>query len=227
MKKVALVTGCSSGIGLYITNHLLSTGWSVIGMSRRHPDCVEFSEYFTHIAVDLAETQALTQALAKIDKVDAIVHAAGLLRVGTYDQMSLEDGAMMWQIHLNAAAAIVQGLAPCMDNGGRIVLIGSRVASGAAAKSLYAASKSAFVGFSRSIAAELAKRAITVNVVSPAATDTPMLHDSNREGSAPVLPPFGRYVKPEEIAGTVGFLLSDAAASITGQQIVVCAGSSL
>lgn len=224
-QKVAVVTGCSSGIGFHITDHLLSTGWSVIGISRRRPEGLD--EGFTHLAADLSEIEVLTEVLKNIVKVDAIIHAAGLLRVGSYDQMSLEDGAMMWQIHVNAAAAIVQSLAPRMENGGRIVLIGSRVSSGAVNKSLYAASKSAYIGFSRSLAAELAGRAITVNVVSPAATDTPMLHDPKRAGNAPVLPPFGRYVKPEEIAGTVAFLLSDAAAAMTGQQLVVCAGSSL
>tara|TARA_R110001606_G_scaffold170438_1_gene315866 strand:+ start:20140 stop:20820 length:681 start_codon:yes stop_codon:yes gene_type:complete len=224
-KKVAVVTGCSSGIGFHITDHLLSTGWSVIGVSRRRPE--GFDEGFTHLVADLSEIEVLAEVLKNIVKVDAIIHAAGLLRMGSYEQMNLDDGAMMWQVHVNAAAAIVQSLAPRMENGGRIVLIGSRVSSGAANKSLYAASKSAYIGFSRSIAAELAIRAITVNVVSPAATDTPMLHDPKRAGNTPVLPPFGRYVKPEEIAGTVAFLLSDAAAAMTGQQLVVCAGSSL
>lgn len=225
IKKVALVTGCSSGIGFHITDYLLSTGWSVIGISRRRPE--GFDKDFTHLAADLGEIDVLVKVLESIGRVDAIIHAAGLLRMGSYEQMSLEDGAIMWNIHVNAAAAIVQSLAPRMANGGRIVLIGSRVSSGAANKSLYAASKSAYIGFSRSIAAELATRAITVNVVSPAATDTPMLHDPKRAGNAPVLPPFGRYVKPEEIAGTVAFLLSDVAAAMTGQQLVVCAGSSL
>jgi 3-oxoacyl-[acyl-carrier protein] reductase len=224
-KKIAVVTGCSSGIGFHITDHLLSIGWAVIGISRRRP--VGFSDDFTHLAADLGEIEVLTSVLESIGQVDAIIHAAGLLRVGSYDQMSLDDGAMMWQVHVNAAAAIIQSLAPRMKNSGRIVLIGSRVSSGAANKSLYAASKSAYIGFSRSIAAELAIRAITVNVVSPAATDTPMLHDPKRAGNTPVLPPFGRYVKPDEIAGTVAFLLSDAAAAMTGQQLVVCAGSSL
>jgi NAD(P)-dependent dehydrogenase (short-subunit alcohol dehydrogenase family) len=224
-KKVAVVTGCSSGIGFHITDHLLSIGWAVIGISRRRPEGL--GNDFTHLAADLGEIEVLSSVLQGIGQVDAIIHAAGLLRVASYDQMSLEDGAMMWQVHVNAAAAIVQSLAPRMEDGGRIVLIGSRVSSGAANKSLYAASKSAYIGFSRSIAAELANRAITVNVISPAATDTPMLHDPKRVGSAPVLPPFGRYVKPEEIAGTVAFLLSDAAAAMTGQQLIVCAGSSL
>ena len=63
--------------------------------------------------------------------------------------------------------------------------------------------------------------------VAPGATRTPMLDDPNRAGEAPKKPPMGRFVEPSEIAATVQFLLSPGAASITGQQIVVCAGGSL
>jgi NAD(P)-dependent dehydrogenase (short-subunit alcohol dehydrogenase family) len=66
-----------------------------------------------------------------------------------------------------------------------------------------------------------------VNVVAPAATETPMLADPSRSSVAPKLPPIGRYIKVEEVAATVCFLLSPDAAAITGQQLVICGGSSL
>jgi NAD(P)-dependent dehydrogenase (short-subunit alcohol dehydrogenase family) len=79
----------------------------------------------------------------------------------------------------------------------------------------------------RSWAIELAPRGITANVISPAATETAMLADPARAGVAPRLPPIGRFIWPEEVAGVAAFLLSDDAAAITGQNIVICGGASL
>ena len=157
----------------------------------------------------------------------AVVHAAGLLRVGTIEALDLAEGEAMWRLHVEAAARIVRACAPGMAAGGRIVLIGSRVAAGAPGRALYAASKAALRGLARSFAAELAPRGITVNIVAPGATDTPMLRDPARAGVAPRLPPIGRYVMPQEVAGLTAFLLSEDAASLTGQEIVVCGGASL
>jgi NAD(P)-dependent dehydrogenase (short-subunit alcohol dehydrogenase family) len=114
-----------------------------------------------------------------------------------------------------------------MPQGGRIVLIGSHAARGVPGRSQYAASKAALHALARSWAAELIERGITVNVVSPATTDTPMLRDPARAAVPPVMPAIGRYVKPEEVAALVAFLLSDSAAAITGQDILICGGASL
>ena len=133
----------------------------------------------------------------------------------------------MWRLHVEAATLLADALAPRMTEGGRIVLIGSRTAGGSAGRGQYAATKAALVGLARSWAIELAPRGITVNVVAPGATETPMLHDPARAGVTPRRPPTGRFVQPEEIAALTAFLLSGAARSITGQQIVVCGGASL
>ena len=220
-----LVTGVSSGIGEAIAVRLLATGRSVVGFSRR-PLELKHPRLRT-IAVDLADPSALDDALADVGPVDAIVHAAGILKVGTLDTLDRDDGQRMWRLHVDAAVQIVSHLAPSLPEGGRIVLIGSRTAAGSPGRSQYAASKAAMLALARSWAAELVARRITVNVVAPGATETPMLRDPARATLPPKLPPMGAFVQPGEIAGLVAFLLSDDAASITGQQIVVCAGASL
>jgi NAD(P)-dependent dehydrogenase (short-subunit alcohol dehydrogenase family) len=133
----------------------------------------------------------------------------------------------MWRIHVGAAEVLVNALAPRLRDEGRVVLVGSRTMTGNAGKSQYAATKSALAGMARSWAVELVGRAITVNVVAPGPTDTPMLADPARAHTPPRLPPLGRFIDPAEVAGLIAFLLGPSARSITGQVIVQCAGASL
>lgn len=224
-KKSALVSGASSGIGEDVVKTLLAEGWSVIGLSRRKPDLDH--QDLRHISVDLSDTATLSQALSTVGQLDAIIHAAGMLKVGTVGNLDASNAEAMWRLHVMAAERLVDSLIGKLADGGRIVLLGSRTAAGSPGRSQYAATKAALVGMARSWAAELASRGICVNVVAPAATDTPMLKDPARANVQPVLPPMGRLVQPAEISSLVTFLLSDGARSITGQQIVVCAGSSL
>lgn len=220
----ALVTGASSGIGEAIARRLLRDGWRVTGVSRRNP-AID-GPAFAHLPLDLAEPDAIAPALTGYAP-DALVHAAGLLRVGGVGDSPPADEEAMWRLHVAVASRLAGLLAPRMGSGGRIVLIGSRTASGAPGRGAYAATKAAQIALVRSWAAELAPRGITANVVAPAATETPMLHDPSRSGLAPRVPPLGRYIRPDEVAATTAFLLSREADAITGQQIVICGGSSL
>ena len=220
----AVVTGASSGIGEAIARRLLAGGWRVTGLSRRpganeHPD-------FAHRAADLGSDHGVLAAAEGL-QATAFVHAAGLMGTQPLGALDAAQGAAMWQVHVQAATLLADRLVAGMGAGGRIVLVGSRTATGAAGRSQYAATKAAFTGLVRSWAAELAPRGITANIVSPAATDTPMLADPARASVAPKLPPIGRLIRPEEVAATVAFLLSTDAAAITGQNIVICGGSSL
>ena len=219
-----VLSGASSGIGLAIAQRLLSDGWRVTGISRSEPPLK--NELFKHLAIDLTDLASIPTALSGL-KPTALVHAAGLLRVGGLGSLDSKDGEAMWRLHVAVAELLANSLVPEMADGGRIVLIGSRTASGAAGRSQYAATKAALVALARSWAAELAPRGITVNVVAPAATETPMLLDPERKGVAPRLPPIGRFVQPSEVAGATAFLLSHEAGAITGQQLIICGGSSL
>lgn len=221
----ALVTGSSSGIGEAIARRLLHDGWNVVGYDRAPPRIA--APNFEAVTVDLADSPALSKVLAAERNIKAVVHAAGFMRVALLGELDLHQGADMWRLHVQAAALVADALAPRLPAGGRIVLIGSRTATGAAGRSQYAATKAALVGMARSWAIELAPRGITVNVIAPAATDTPMLRDNARGAVEPRTPPIGRFVRADEVAALTAFVLSEDAAAITGQQIVICGGSSL
>ena len=220
----AVVTGAASGIGAAIVARLLHDGWRVTGLDRA---ACPSANGLAAVEIDLADSRRLDAVLRELRGVDALVHAAGFMRVAPLGELSSDDFDAMWRIHVGAASVMANALAPALPEGGRIVLIGSRTAEGAAGRSQYAATKSALIGLARSWAAELAPRGITVNVIAPGATATPMLTDPSRAGAAPRKPPIGRFIRPSEIAALASFLLSEEAGAITGQHVVVCGGGSL
>ena len=179
------------------------------------------------VAADLTDVAGVPARLADVGPLDAVVHAAGVQRSAPLGALSAEDGDLMWRLHVAAATAVVDAVVDRVGDGGRVVLVGSRTATGVAGKSQYAATKAALTGLARSWAMELAPRRVTVDVVAPAPTDTPMLADPGRAATPPRVPPLGRFVRPAEVAALTAFLLGPEGGMVTGQQLVVCAGASL
>ncbi|PHI30545.1 SDR family NAD(P)-dependent oxidoreductase [Budvicia aquatica] len=223
--KQALITGTSSGIGAAIATKLLNEGWQVIGLSRKPGNIQHIN--FTHKMIDVTDISALDDLLAEITQVDAVIHAAGIMKSAPLGQLCQQDSEKLWKLHIQVAEVLADRLMTKLPSGGRIILLGSRTSSGVAGRSQYVATKSAMIGMARSWAAELAPKGITVNIVAPGATETPMLMKPGRESSPPKCPPIGRFIQPQEVADLVHYLLSPSAAAITGQQLVICGGASL
>ncbi|MDU0313641.1 SDR family oxidoreductase [Phycicoccus sp. M110.8] len=219
----AVVTGASSGIGRAVAVRLLADGWRVVGLSRRDPGL----EGLDWRPCDLSDPAAPAAVTADLASVRALVHAAGFQESGTLADLDPESGRRMYDVHVGAATTLAHALVDRLDDGGRIVLVGSRTAAGVAGKSLYAASKAALRGLARSWAQELAPRRVTVNVVEPGPTRTAMLQDPRRSATPVAVPPLGRLVEPEEVAALVAHLLGPDGAMVTGQHWQVCGGASL
>ena len=124
----AVVTGASSGIGAAIARRLVQDGWDVTGVDRS-PPAIE-ARGFSGIQLDLTDAGAVAEWLSRLGNVKALVHAAGFMHVAPLGSLESESGASMWRLHVDVAATLANAIAPRLPKDGRIVLIGSRTASG-------------------------------------------------------------------------------------------------
>ncbi|MFC3121600.1 3-oxoacyl-ACP reductase FabG [Agaribacter flavus] len=235
--KVALVTGASRGIGRAVAEQLLSMGATVLGTATSESGAAAISEYLgengkgfvLNVTSDESISELLSQITESYGNPDILINNAGITRDNLLMRMKDDEWNDILQTNLTSvfklSKAVLRGM--MKKKHGRIVNIGSVVGStGNAGQANYAAAKAAVIGFSKSMAREIASRGITVNVVAPGFIDTDMTKALTDDQKAAIFQdiPANRLGDPKEIAATVGFLASDAAAYITGETIHVNGG---
>ena len=234
-RNTAIVTGASGGIGRAIAEAMLEAGHHVVSLDRRKPDWSHAK--LEPVLVDLFDPKATADAakdVAARHAVSHVVHNAGIIRPNLIEQVTAEDIAALSQLHLGAALTLVQAALPGMKERhfGRVILIASRAALGAATRTAYSATKSGMFGMARTWALETASHGITVNVVAPGPVESDMFYevipkDSPKVDQLARSIPVGRIGRPGDVARAVMFFASRDADFITGQSLYVCGGASI
>jgi 3-oxoacyl-[acyl-carrier protein] reductase len=226
---VVLVTGGSKGIGHGVALRLAKSGHRVAATYRSG----EVPADVLGVQCDVTDPAQIEAAFAQIEStlgaVEVLVANAGITRDTLMMRMSDDDWDQVIATNLTGAFRVARRAARPMIRGkfGRLVFISSVVgAMGSAGQVNYAASKSGLVGMARSLARELGSRGITANVVAPGFIETDMTAELSEELIKKYAEqvPLGRFGSVDDVAGTIEFLVSDAAAYITGAVIPVDGG---
>jgi 3-oxoacyl-[acyl-carrier protein] reductase len=238
--KIALVTGASQGIGRAIALRLAADGVQVALAARNQEKLAEATAEIVAaggsaqaFALDIASEDSIKACakavIAHFGKIEILVNNAGITRDGLSMRMRRPDWDDVLTTNLTGAFLMTQACIPSMLKArwGRVVNITSVVGeTGQAGQANYAASKAGLIGLTKSLARELASRAITVNAVAPgmiATAMTEVLTDEQKAAMAAQIP-LGRPGTDAEIAASVAFLASDGAAYITGHTLDVNGG---
>jgi len=238
--EIALVTGASRGIGRAIALELGRLGATVVGTATSAAGAEAVGAALADAGIsgsglllDVADPASIESCLAEVEARHGtptlLVNNAGITRDGLLMRMKDADWDAIISTNLSSvyrmSKACLRGMMKARR--GRIVNIASVVgATGNAGQTNYAAAKAGIVGFARSLAREVGARGITVNTVAPGFIDTDMtraLDDAQRDALLAQIP-LNRFGQPQDIAATVAFLCSPAAAYLTGQTLHVNGG---
>ena len=237
--KVAVVTGAGSGIGRAIALQLARDGaalsvWDLNGAAAEETVAMIAKAGGRAIACaidasaekDIAEAAARTRA--ELGPVTILVNNAGITGHCAFQDIAVEAWERMIRVNLGGPFLCTQAILPDMlaAGWGRIVNISSSSAQGGASKMAhYVASKGGVIGLTKALAIELAAKGITVNNIPPGFVDTPMLRGSHvNVDAAAAVAPMKRPGKPEDIAAACSYLVSEAAAYVTGHTLSVNGG---
>ncbi len=236
IKKV-FITGASGGIGSAICDKFYNQNFTLVLTSSSNTKLENLKKKYgsTHFycKIDLSDNKNLQNSLDEISKIhkdlSVIVNNAGVTQDNLIFRMKDEQWSNVIQTNLNSNFQIIKSLLPNMlsQKYGKIIGISSIVGStGNPGQANYVASKSGLVGLYKSIALEVAKRNINVNIISPGFISTAMTDNLNEEQKKTYLTriPMGRFGEPEDIANLVNFLSNDESSYITGQNFHINGG---
>lgn len=241
-ERVAVITGATGGIGSATAQCFQQAGWTVVGLDR--PSLMTLKSINSYVEADLANTDAVQEAIAHIQQLYPAVHA--LVNNAAYQvckpavEMTIEEWDQVMAVNVRAAFLLAQGLHPQLKAGqGSIVNVSSVHAIATSANiAAYATSKGALLAMTRALAIEFAPDQIRVNAVLPGAVDTAMLRDGLQRGHLTgdrieerlsdlgQKTVMGRVGQPQEIAESILFLAENSrSAFMTGQHLVVDGGA--
>ena len=248
--KVAIVTGGAMGIGLGIVKVFLKYGAKVIILdnSLKLKDTImelnhEYPGMINGYLVDIRKRSVLDACFKEIENtyqhLDILVNNAGVCKLASFEDMNEEVRDLHFDINIVGTWMVTHTFLPLLKEGGSIVNLSSVTGPMVAdpGEVAYATSKAAVLGFTKSLAAELAKKQIRVNAIMPGYVNTPMVlgmaKETNPDDANSVIQgianaiPLGRLADPLEIGELAAFLASKEASYITGQGIVIDGGSTL
>jgi NAD(P)-dependent dehydrogenase (short-subunit alcohol dehydrogenase family) len=221
-EKRIIITGAFGALGTAVVQAALQAGANVAAIDRAEapPTGVDLGKAQRFGGVDLSDAasakQAIEAAANGLGGLDALVNIAGTFRWETLADGKLETWDFLYHVNLRTAVAASQAALAHLRKGGRIVNVGALSALKAGAGvGAYTASKSGVMRFTESLAEELKERDITVNAVLPSTIDTP----ANRKDMPKA--DFSKWIKPQQLADVILFLISDQASAITGALIPV------
>lgn len=238
--RCAVITGGAAGIGLACANLLVERG-AKVALLDRNPSVVDVAASLGSghlgLVADLRQLEsvqaAVDQAVAGLGRIDYLVNSAGVALLDKALEVSESAWDTTLDINLKASFFVAQACARYMieSGGGRIVNLASQAAViGLDRHVAYCASKAAVVGMTKVLAMEWAPHGINVNAVSPTIVETALGKKAwagELGERAKLQIPVGRFAQPEEIAGLVLYLVSDAAKMITGENVVIDGGYSI
>jgi 3-oxoacyl-[acyl-carrier protein] reductase len=237
MKKYALITGASGGIGQAVAIKLATEGYHLYLHYHQNEEAMRgllktlspFGGEYIPIRADLSHKDGYKAITSQIFSIDDIIHCSGNSYYGLLVDLEEEEAEALMQVHVMSPMMLSKELLPKLisKRSGNIIVVTSIWGqTGASCEVAYSAAKGAQISFVKALSKEVALNGIRVNAIAPGVVETPMMNRFNSEELDQLSDeiPMGRMGMPEEIANGVSFLLSDQASYVTGQILAINGG---